>query len=107
MLPVAGETLLDGCHQQRVDPVSFLHVLGDLTSQGIKVKGFRGSAVFGRLGHVLEGWEGSLVGAGVGRGVLAMLMSSASAARGMVHARWWCCNHWLLLMMMCVKVWEG
>jgi len=34
------ERLLDGCHQQWVEPFGFLHVAGDLTLQHIKVKRF-------------------------------------------------------------------
>ncbi len=63
------EELLDGCLQKRVEPVSFLHVSGDLTTQRIKVERFSRACLLRAEGwsHVLEGWEGVLIGAGFGR----------------------------------------
>jgi len=90
-----GEMLLDGCHQQQVDPVGFLHVSGDLMSQGVKVKRFLQFCCIRKVGVMC--WRGGKgvwlvwgLGGGVGNVVVVdkgygscasvMLQSSASLA---------------------------
>jgi len=51
-----GETLFDGCHQQQVDLVGFLHVSGDLTLQGVKVKSLSHFCCIRKVGVVC--WRG-------------------------------------------------
>jgi len=50
------EELLDGCLQKRVEPVSFLHVSGDLTTQRVKVKRFSRVCCVQKVGVMF--WRG-------------------------------------------------
>jgi len=74
-----GETLFDGCHQQRVDPVGFLLVSGDLTLQGVKVKSSSHFCCIRKVGVVC--WRG-------GKGVWLV--------RGLGGGcwQWRCRRHW-------------